>query len=192
MTFDGQNGGSSIMVFGDDSESAPLRENYAAFARAQTPSEVKIGPRAAAEGLCGLDSRSEPKSSGMPDLGETEPESTRILLRGIGEPKYDLVAVGTTRNFVAVSLFPDGSASCGAPSFEGIVLSADQEKDNAIVFGLVADGVESVDLVVDGVSRPARLGENGFAAEIRDPMGKKLDRLVLHERNGSVTEFPPG
>jgi hypothetical protein len=191
MTFDGLGGSSSIMMFSEGSESTPLAEIYGAFARSQTPSETRIGARVAAEGLCGSLISKEAKSSRLPDFGETKPEATRILLRGIGEPDYDLVAVGTTQDFVAVSLFPDGSASCGNPSFEGIVLSAQQDKHDAIVFGLVEDGVDSIDFVVDGVTSPARLGENGFAGEIRDPVGKTLDKIVLHDEDGSVTEFPP-
>jgi hypothetical protein len=191
MTFGGRGETSSLMMFGDSSESTPLDEIYGAFARSQTPSETKIGARVAAEGLCGSLVSKERKSSRFPALGETKPEDTRILLRGIGEPDYELVAVGTTRDFVGVALFPDGSASCGAPSFDGIVLSAQEEKHDAIVFGLVEDGVESIDLVIDGVIQPARVGENGFAGVIREPVGKTLEKVVLHHTDGSKTEFPP-
>lgn len=190
MTFHGSEGSSSsMMLFGDDSKPTPLRENHGVFARDQRPAEVRISGEVASERLC-----SDPSGNGMSkvDLGKTEPDGVRILLENAGKPGLDLVAIPTTTNFVGVALFRDGSASCAEPTIDGLTLSTQEDKHEAIVFGLVGDGVASLDLVIDGEPHPAQLGENGFAERIPDAAGKALDKLVLHHTDGSTTEFPPG
>ena len=183
------------MLADDGSKRVPLKELYGAFARPQTPAEAEIGARAAADLPCGLPPSAgkdaSPSKHDFPDLGKTEPQGARLLLRDIGRSRYDLVGLATTRGAVALGLFPGGSGSCGLPTVDGLVLAAQSEARGAIVFGLVDDDVKSVDLVIDGASISARLGENGFAQEISNAKGKALDRIVLRHSDGSVSEFPP-
>jgi len=192
MKFDGGGGSSSssLMAFGDSSKPTPtpLKEIYGVFARDQRPAEARIESEVASEGLCSNPSRDAERTF---DLGKAEPDGVRILLEHAGAPDFELVAIPTTKNFVGVTLFRDGSASCAAPTIDGLTIATLEDKNQAIVFGLVADGIVSLDLVVDGVAHRAELGENGFAEKISDPAGKTLEKIVLHHEDGSSTEFPP-
>ena len=183
-------GTSSVFFLGNRSKGTPLPELYRVFARAQTPTEARITGKALAVPACA--SSSDEAEESHPDLGEVEPKAGRILLRGIGSQHLDLVGVGTTLNYVALSLVPDGSsAGCVRPTVEGLTFAAEVDEHDAIVFGLVSDGITAIDLVVDGKAQPARVGENGFAGVIRRPIGKTLDKVVLHHSDGSTTEYPP-
>jgi hypothetical protein len=55
---------------------------------------------------------------------------------------------------------------------------------------MVDDRVRSVDVIVDGQSHRAELGENGFALTLPTAAGRDVERLVLHHADGSKTEFP--
>jgi hypothetical protein len=98
----------------------------------------------------------------------------------------------TDHGAVALSLDPEGSAACGQPTVDGLLFAAELRKRDAIVYGLVGDDVQAVDLVIDGVTRRAKLGENGFALDVSNPVGKTLEQVVLHNEDGSRTTFPAG
>jgi hypothetical protein len=184
LTFGGGGGTSSVFVLGTRSQRVPVRQIYSVFRRAQRTTEASL---AAQDVACGTGSDEEEEGPGM---GEPQAKTARILLRDIGNRGYELVALATTHDAVSLSLVPDGSGICGQPTADGLAFAAELEKRDAIVFGLVGDGVTAVDLVIDGVSQRAKLGENGFALEIPNAAGKTLDKIVLHDAHGSTTEFP--
>lgn len=55
--------------------------------------------------------------------------------------------------------------------------------------GIVADSVESVDLVVAGATHEARMGENAFGLSLDGTHEADVDRLVLHRRDGTTNEI---
>ena len=57
---------------------------------------------------------------------------------------------------------------------------------------MVDDGVRSVDVIADGQTHRAKLGENGFSVALPSGAEEHLDKLVLHKADGSKTEFPLG
>ena len=63
------------------------------------------------------------------------------------------------------------------------------ETGDLVVHGVVADAVESVDLVVAGVTHEARMGENAFGLRLDDTHEADQERLVLHRRDGTTNEI---
>ena len=114
------------------------------------------------------------------------------MLRGVGKLPHDLVAMTTDHGAVALSLDPKSSTACGQPTVDGLLFAAELRKRDAIVYGLVGDDVRAVDLVIDGETQRAKLGENGFALDVSNPVGKTLEQVVLHNEDGSQTTFPAG
>lgn len=192
LKFDAAKGTSSVFVLGDRSKRVLPEDIYRVFDRPQDAPEVLIAQRAseATEAACG--SGSVEKEQEGPSLGEPGAETVRIALRGVGVRHYDLVAMTTDNGAVALSLDPNGSTACGQPTVDGLLFAAELRKRDAIVFGLVGERVSAVDLVIDGMTRHAKLGENGFALEIPNPVGETLDQVVLHKTDGSKTTFPAG
>jgi hypothetical protein len=185
----GEDGMTSVMWLIEEEKSKTERvlprERYRVFQRPQTQRESEMTRRIERDFLC-----SASENDASEKYGEPVSELTRILLGEIGDPQYDLVAEATTRGLVGYKLFPEGSGSCGSSSPDGFALSAEVRGRAAIVYGLVPDGVVAVDLVVDGMKLRARLGENGYASEVPDAVGKTLERVFLHRTDGSVTEIP--
>jgi hypothetical protein len=187
-TFDRGSSSSLAWYVGDDAERdrTAVRKLYAVFRRAQTPREAEIALRVATDCI-------SPEGE-SDEIGEPIHGLTRILLRGIGPRRYDLVAQPTTRDTVSVRLFPDGSGSCGAEAMDdGLTVSSEVDETGfAIVYGMLGNGVTGVDLVIDDASQQVQLGENGFAHEIPDALGKTLHKMILRHADGSVTTFPAG
>ena len=99
------------------------------------------------------------------DRGKPISGLRRTLLRDVGRRQYELMAQPTTSEDVNLGLYPEGSASCGAPPItaDGLILAAESqgESDVALVYGMFGDGVVSIDLVVDGIEHPASLARTG-------------------------------
>jgi hypothetical protein len=173
---------STMWVTEQGAERRPVKELYGVFRRSQRSHESAIAHP------CSMARAGE-------DRGKPISGLRRILLRNVGRRRSELVAQPTTSDDVALGLYPEGSASCGATPMtaDGLILAVEGQGDSdvAIVYGMFGDGVVSVDLVIDGVRHPARLGENGFAQEIPDAPGKVLDKVVFKHADGSVSEFPP-
>jgi hypothetical protein len=188
LKFDATPGTSSVFVLGDRSERVLPTEIYGVFRRSQREPEGAIAEHAseATEKACGVGSEEEVR----PSLGEPDADTVRRLLRGLGKGQYDLVAMTTEEGAVALALDPNGSTACGQPTKEGLLFAAEHGGRDAIVYGLVGDDVKAVDLMIDGVTRRATLGENGFALDLPNPVGKTLEQVVLHDDGGSTTTFP--
>jgi hypothetical protein len=170
----------------EGAERTPLKKLYGVFRRPQKIRESQIAHPCSTIAVGGED-RGKP-ISGL----------RRILLRDVGRRRYELMAQPTTTGNVNLGLSPEGlspegSASCGSTPMtaDGLILAAVLEDGDGVVYGMVGDGVVSLDAVVDGVRYHARLNENGFAAHIPDAFGKVVEKLVLVRKNGSKAEFPP-
>ncbi|MGH3041112.1 MAG: hypothetical protein ACRDNG_05130, partial [Gaiellaceae bacterium] len=60
-------------------------------------------------------------------------------------------------------MLPAGGGGCRAPGPDGLLLAWQQGDTKALVLnGLVADAIESVDVIVAGTTHEARMGENAF------------------------------
>jgi len=181
FTFGARDGATSTMWLVEQGAArAPVTKLYGVFRRPQKSSESEIAHP------CSM------TNAGV-DRGKPISALRRILLRDVGPRRYELMAQPTTNDDVNLGLSPEGSASCGGTPMtaDGLILAAEDQDGVGVVYGMVGDGVVSVDLVVDGVRRPARLGENGFAQEIPDATGKVVERMILGHADGSVTKFPP-
>jgi hypothetical protein len=171
---------STMWLLEQRAERKPAKKLYGVFRRPRTKREIGIVPPCSMPGL------RDQRMKLIPGL-------TRVLLRGIGRNQDTLVAQPMTSGRVALGLTPDGSANCGAAPMtaDGLILAAQMEDGDAVLYGMVGDGVESLDVVIDGVAHHARLEENGFATNINDAQGKVVEKLVLTREDGSTAEFPP-
>jgi hypothetical protein len=169
----------------EGAERTPVKKLYGVFRRPQKSHETQIAHPCST------------MAAGGEDRGRPISGLRRILLRDVGRRRYELMAQPTTSDYINLGLSPEvlspeGSASCGGTPMtaDGLVLAAQVDDGDAIVHGMVGDGVMSLDVVVDGVRYHARLGENGFAAHIPDALGKVVEKLVLVRKDGSTAEFP--
>ena len=175
------------MLFSDQgTKSEPTQTLYAVFRRKQTDDEAKIAPEVVADSPCSM---RLPERDKHMDLGKPIADKARILLRGVGSGEDSLVAVPTTADSVAVAVFPSGGGTCTRPSDNGLVVAGD---DQGTLYGMVDDGVRSVDVIADGQTYRAQLGENGFSVALPSGAEMHLDKLVLHKADGSKTELPLG
>jgi hypothetical protein len=69
------------------------------------------------------------------------------------------------------------------------MLGSQRETGDLVVHGVVADAIESVDLVVAGATHQARMGENAFGLRLEHTHEADVDRLVLHRRDGTTNEI---
>jgi hypothetical protein len=176
-----------MLVGSRGNKSASPQSLYTVFGRKQTDDEAQLALRLAADSPC---------TGGLPEnrmrrtYGKPIPEKARFLLRDFG-PGYDnLVAMPTTTGLVYVGV--NGGATCTRPADNGLIVAAGAYGDAATVFGMVDDRVRSVDVIADGQTHRAKLGENGFAATLPSGAVEHLDKLVLHRADGSKTELPLG
>jgi hypothetical protein len=178
-----------MWLVGQGTKTSPQQQHYAVFERQQTKHEAEIASRVVADYPCSIPGS---KSSDMPDFGSEVADKARILLPDFGPQEDSLVAVPSSDRTVSVAVFPHGGRACGHPMDDGLILAAEVGEGNAIVFGLVDDRVRSVDVIVDGQSHRAELGENGFALTLPTTSGKNVEKVVLSHADGSKTEFPSG
>jgi hypothetical protein len=178
-----------MMLYSDSgTNSEPPQTLYGVFGRMQTDDEAKIATELVADSSCSM---RLPEGSKHTDFGKPMEEQARILLHGVGHG-YDLVAVPTTADSVSVALFPTGGGTCTPPGDSGLIVAADVYGDTATIYGMVDDRVRSVDVIADGRTHRAKLGENGFSAALPSGAEEHLDRLVLHKADGSKAVFPLG
>ena len=178
-----------MMLYSDSgTNSEPPQTLYGAFGRKQNDDEAEIASELVADSSCSM---RLPEDSKHTDSGKPIEEQARILLRGVG-PGLDLVAVPTTADSVSVAVFPTGGGTCTRPGDSGLIVAANVYRDTATIYGMVDDRVRSVDVVADGRTHRAKLGENGFSAALPSGAQEHLDKLVLHKADGSKAEFPLG
>lgn len=188
LSFEKGGGSVSVMwLLEEEPERVSVKKRYGVFRRSPTQRESELARRVAEDFSCSVALENDESE----EHGEPVSDLTRILLSEIGPKGYDLVAQPTTVDTVSIGLFPGGGGSCGASPPEGFTLSAElADNRTAIVYGIVPDGVEAVDLVIDGRRHSARFGENGYALEIPDAPGKVLETMLLRHADGSITTVP--
>jgi hypothetical protein len=175
----------SLLRLVDDGPRRPPAQVYGVFAR----------PAAAADEDAGADWDLLPlgddveRGKGL-DFGRVRPGSARLLLR-IAGGSVGLVAVTTTAGAVCFGLEPEGGGSCGFPHADGFDLAAQDAAQGLLVFGLVPDGVDALDIVAAGTTTRAKLGENGFAVRLPHEFSA-LEAAVLHRRDGEKERIPIG
>ena len=174
-------GASEVVLLAEQgTKTAAPRDLYAVFARKQTDEEAQLAPTLLDDYPCTREG------------SENVAEQARILLHGVDGDQDMLVAVPTADGSVSVAVYPQGGATCALPTEDGLILAADEQGGSATVYGMVDDGVRSVDVIVDGRAHRAELGENGFAVALHSANGMDVDKLVLRHSDGSVSEFPSG
>ena len=183
-----QPGTSSLGWYGDG-EPTPVRELYSVFQRPRSEADLRAEPLAAVS-WTGL------------GPGDVSPDEGRVFLAGLGDGLDTIFAAPFGEDRLAVAVLPNGGGSWGArPGPDGLFLMCTQlETGDLVVHGLVADSVESVDLVVAGVTREAQMGENAFGLWLEQTHEADQERLVLHRRDGTTNEIgltpspetPPG
>jgi hypothetical protein len=111
-------------------------------------------------------------------------DDARLLLVGAGLAGGDLVGAPTTDGQVCVAILPGESGSCGKWLDFGLQVNGEQRAGRMLVYGLVADQVQGVEVMASGDRRNARMGENAYACEV--PGAAELQELVLRLASGSV------
>ena len=178
-----------MLLYGSGgTESAPPEDLYDVFAREQNEDEAKIASELAADSACAM----RLPGSKQTDYGKPIEEKARILLRGVGPGHDSLVAVPTSADSVSVAVFPNGGGTCTRPMDNGLIVAAAGDGDTTTIYGMVDDGVRSVEVISAGQTHHAKLGENGFSVELPSAAGMHLDKLVLHKADGSKAEVPLG
>jgi hypothetical protein len=65
-------------------------------------------------------------------------------------------------------------------------LAGEREGARSLVYGMIGDGVEAIDIVASGRAVGAQLGDNGFAARLALHSFDDLEAVVLHRRDGTT------
>ena len=183
-----ESGSVLFLVRAHDSQPAPPRELYAVFRRPPRADDLEAQQRARDDAL--LDSVGDHRASGATaSIGRPLYDDTRLVLGNVGRGVY---ALPTTKGAVCVGAFPNGGGGCATLGPHGLSVDYDDAADGLPfrLYGLVADEVRRVDVVLDGVTRQANLGENGYGLELADARWQQLHNLVLHLRSGATETVP--
>jgi hypothetical protein len=188
-----------FFAYGSEVERRPVKELYAVFRRPRNVADRAAGEVAARQGALDLGDfePDRPRPSGISDddwrraqLGNVVKSEGRLLLAGLGGDADMLYAAPTDNDAVAHALLPNGGGGCSHPGPDGIELGWHQdEAGDLVVFGLVGDSVEAVDLLVGRRFQHARMGENAFGLRLENTAGADLRRVVLRRCDGTTNEF---
>jgi hypothetical protein len=171
-------GTSSLMYYGYDTgeDPRPVRELYGAFRRPRNDADR------AAELLAAV------AWSGIPWGPEIAMDEGRVFLSGLGGEQDTIYAAPLGDDRLVFAILPNGGGGSSRPGPDGLLMLTGQlETGDLVIRGIVADGVESVDLVVAGVAHEAQMGENAFALWLDETHEADQERLVLHRRDGTTT-----
>jgi hypothetical protein len=109
----------------------------------------------------------------------------RLVLAGLGGEQDMVFAAPTTNDHVCQYVLPNGGSNCGRPGPDGLTLAWTSDGGNSVVvYGLVGDEIDSVEIVIDGEPRQATMGENAFGARVAAGSAR-LEAIVLHRRDGT-------
>jgi hypothetical protein len=164
--------------YGGLGEPIPVRELYSVFQRPRNEADRRAELIAAVSW------------TGM-GPGDVSPPEGRVFHAGLGGDMDTIFAAPFGADRLAVAVLPNGGGHWGArPGPDGLLLITSQlENGDLVVNGIVADSVESVNLVVAGVTHEAAMGENGFGLRLEDTHEADQERLVLHRRDGTTNEI---
>jgi hypothetical protein len=169
-----------LAAHGPEAPKRPVRELYGVFRRPRTDADRSAGELASRWGALDFGPTVE-------HLGNVVESEGRLLLAGLGGEEDMLYAAPTDNDCIAHALLPNGGGGCAAPGPDGLHLGWDQtEARDLVVFGLVADPIESVDVVIGGKTHAAHMGENAFGLRLEQTHEADLERVVLHRRDGST------
>lgn len=137
----------------------------------------------------------------VPDVlrnGAIDPSRSRLLLAGVGPVHGGLYAFPSARGRICYAL-EAGPQSCHSrfsPEQPVGVTIYDPDGFNRGVtpgiFGLVPNNVVAVDIVIDGRSYAARLGENAYFLELPTARWTTLDVAATYRGGTTVaTSVPP-
>jgi hypothetical protein len=170
--------GTSWLSFSGEHEAVPVRELYGVFARPRSDAD-RAAERLAEVAWSGIDWR-----------GEIALAEGRVFLSGLGGEEGQLYAAPLGEDRLVVAVLPNGGGGSGRPGPDGLfLLQSQRETGELVVHGIVADPVESVDVVVAGRPHEAVTGENAFGLRLEGTRETDLDRLVLHRRDGTTGVF---
>ena len=84
--------------------------------------------------------------------------------------------------------FPHGGGSCGRPTRHGVRVACNAADDDSsvLLYGIVGDDVESIEVVVGAQVREAELGKNGYRLAVADGGRQQLQELILHMHGGAT------
>ena len=152
-------------------------------------------------------------------FGDVVEGEGRLVLSGLGGAEDMLYVAPTTTGYVAHAVLPNGGGGCSAPGPDGLVLATRgrarrgphghgrpraahrgggarahpvDHRHGFVVHGLVADPIVAVDVVVDGETQRARMGENGFGLRIDGTAASALEKLILLREDGTANELDVG
>jgi hypothetical protein len=167
--------GSSSLAFAGNEERRPVRELYGVFSRPREDADRAAEPLAAVSW------------SGIDWGAKITMDEGRVLLSGLGGEQDTIYAAPLGEDRLLVGVLPNGGGGSGRPGPDGLFLHTGQLETGDLVFhGVVADWVESVDLVVAGVTHAAQMGENAFGLRLERTHEADLERVVLHRRDGTT------
>jgi hypothetical protein len=186
-------------AFDPDEPKRTVTELYGVFRRPRNDADRSAGELAARWGALdfGFGDFQPPRPPGISEadwqgaqLGTVVESDGRLLLSGLGGEADMLYAAPTDNNCIAHALLPNGGGGCSAPGPDGLEMGWHQAESGALtVFGLVADAIEAVDVVVAGTTHEARMGENAFGLRLERTHEADLERVVLHRRDGTTNEI---
>jgi hypothetical protein len=172
-----QPGSSGLMFYGHD-ERPPVRELYGAFRRPPNDADRSAGELAVRTGALDRVEDDTVRSEG------------RLLLSGLGGELDMVYAVPVGDDQIAFAVLPNGGGMGHLPGPDGLLMLQHQTEDmDLVVHGIVADAVESVDLIVAGATLGARMGENAFGLWLEHTHEADLERVVLRCRDGTTNEI---
>jgi hypothetical protein len=194
---------SSFLLAAWETERRPIEELYSVFARPRNDADRRAGQLAGQWGALDLGTGDEYEDLELPPglsreewratlPGEVLKDEGRLLLEGLGGEDDMLYAAPTSNGHICHALLPNGGGGTSAPGPDGLHLSASYTRGSLVVYGLVGDEIASVDVVLDGETHSARMGENAFGRRFMEPGPTKLEAVVLHRRNGTSNRIPIG
>lgn len=125
-------------------------------------------------------------------LGDVLHEDGRLVLSGLGGDQDALFAAPTRTDYVAYTVLPNGGGGTAAAGPDGLILAGATSKAAVLVYGLVGDSVVAVDLVVDGETRRARMGENAFGLRIGGTTQDEFEAVLLRRADGTTNTLDLG
>jgi hypothetical protein len=134
---------------------------FAAFARAQQPGDRL--PAQLQQAVVAMNANPAPVSADLYE-GQQLPAQSRLLLGNLGGSNAGIWAYPTTKGRVCflTTIGGGGCVTAADPSAWAIAVNP---AGRLAVYGLIPNAVRSVEVVVDGTSVPATIGQNAFFYE---------------------------